>query len=240
MSIARIIFRRETSAAFFSRSRYLFFASFFAISSALFCSALQFGEGKFWTLQALWTLSVAFPLPIFVSLITMPLFAGERAAGTFESLTLLPIPLSQVVHARFFATWFASLLAIVGSLTPWFLICHTLKRRAPDSALLFAPLVILMLHTFSWTALGTLSSALSRRPWLAAVGTIVSGIALILFWAAIAHFWLGGNWLSSSFPLLNEILDAAGGTVRLSSVAFHLLFGTLCLFIAARSLEANR
>lgn len=238
--VTRTVFYRELGAAVLSRSRYLAFAAFFAISGALFCSALQLGEGKFWTIQALWTLSVALPLPIIASLITMPLFAGERAAGTFEPLALLPIPLRKVVVGKFLASYLSVCLAIAGMLVPWLTLSQILKGRAPAPGTLAAPLVILALHAFSWTALGTLSTALARRPWIAAVGTILSGSALVLIWGAVSLFWLSGNWLSNAFPVLAELLDAAGGHVSLHSIVFHLAFGILCLFSASQALEAGR
>lgn len=239
-SATRTVFYRELGSSLSSRSRYLSFAAFFAISSAFFCTSLQLGEGRFWTLQALWTISVAVPLPILVSLVTMPLFAGERAAGTYESLAMLPIPMRKFIVGKFIAAFLSTCVAIAGSLVPWLLLSHTLKSHAPAFSTISAPCVILLLQAFSWTALGTLSSAISRRPWLAAVGTIISGGALMLAWAAVAHFWLSGNLFSSTYPIFREILDAAGGHVSLSSFAFHVAFGLLCLFAATRVLEANR
>lgn len=239
-SATRTSFYREFSASLFSPARYATFSAFFALSAAFLSAALQIGEGRFWTLQALWTLSVAFPLPILVSLVTMPLFAGERAAGTFESLILLPIPLRKIVIGKFTASFLSVCVALAGSTVPWFLLRHALDARAPDSILIAAPLVILLLHAFSWTALGTLCSALARRPWVAATGTLFAGGALMLVWAAFSRHYLSGNWLSSPFPIWGELLDAAGGRIALHSVVFHVSFGLWCLFECVQSLEARR
>lgn len=239
-SATRTVFYKELGSSFTAKSRYLSLAGYFAISSALFCTSLQLGEGKFWTLQSLWTLSVALPLPVLVSLLTMPLFAGERAAGTFEPLLLLPVPMRKFVVGKFAASYIQACLAIAGSFVPWLLISHTLKARAPTPASLNASFAMLFLHAFSWTALGTLTSALSRRPWLAAVGTLISGTALMLLWVAVSHFWFSGNWLSTSFPLFRELLDAAGGHITLASAVFHATFGLWCLFTATRILEGER
>ena len=233
--IARIVFWREFLSSLFSKSRYIAFALFHALSGALFCTALQLAEGKFWTIQTLWTLSVALPMPIIVSLTTMPLFAGERSSGTFESLQMLPISLGDVALGKFAAS-----LLSAGTLVPWFMLCSVLKDRAPDVSTLAGPAVILALHAFSWTALGTFSSSVARHPWVAAAGTLVMGVSLMMIWSAVSHFWLGGNWLSTTFPLFEEILDASGGHIRLHSIVFHLGFGTLALYAAMRTLEANR
>ncbi len=239
-SVTRTVLYREVSAALFTRTRYFFFAAYFAFSSALFCSVLQLGEGKFWSLQTLWTLSVALPMPILVSLVTMPLFAGERSAGTFESLSMLPIPMRKVVIGKFVATYLSVLLALLGSVVPWLFLTHTLKNRAPDPLTLIAPFLLIALHSFSWTALGTLSSALSRRPWLAAVGTLFFGAAFMLLWAVVSHFWFSGNLLSSSFPIIRELLDASGGHISLTTIVFHISFGVCALFISSQFLEVRR
>lgn len=238
--VVRAVFCREFFASLFSRSRYVSFALFHALSGALFCTALQLAEGKFWTIQALWAFSVALPLPIVVSLATMPLFAGERSTGTYEPLRMLPIPLGDVALGKFAATFLSVVVCIAGSLVPWLVLCHVLKERAPSTASLAGPCVMLLLHAFSWTALGTFSSSVARHPWVAAAGTLVMGIAMMMLWSAVSHFWLGGNWLSTSFPVLEEILDAAGGHLRLHTIVFHLGFGALALFAAVRTLEANR
>ncbi len=239
-SVSRIVFYREFGSAVFGKSRYLSLAAFFSVSSALFCTALQVGEGKFWSMQALWTLSVALPLPIFVSIITMPLFAGERSAGTFESLSMLPISLGKVVVGKFVATYLSVCVAIAGSLVPWLFLSRTLKSGAPPVSTLAGAIVMLLVQGFSWTALGTLSTALARRPWLAAVGTIISGTSLMLAWAVCSRFWLGGNWLSASFPTMGELLDAASGHIYLHTLVFHIAFGLWCLFAASQFLEAGR
>ena len=239
-SATRTSFYRELGASIFSPSRYAMFAAFFALSAAFLSAALQLGEGKFWTLVELWTFSVALPLPMLVSLVTMPLFAGERAAGTYESLALLPIPLRKIVVGKFAASFISVCLGLAGSTIPWFLLRHALDTRAPDSKLLAAPLVLLLLHAFSWTALGTLCSAMARRPWIAATGTLFAGGALMLLWAALSRFFLGGNWQSSPFPIWGELLDSAGGRITLHSMVFHVAFGLWCLFACVQVLEAKR
>lgn len=239
-SATRTIFAKEFVSSFLSPTRYLSFAVYFAFSSAIFCSALQLAQGKFWTIQTLWTFAVALPLPVLISLLTMPLIAGERASGTYELMALLPIPLRKVVVGKFVATYLGAIMAIVGSFVPWFLLCHALKARAPLPSSLIAPVIMLLLHAFSWTALGTLASVIARRPWQAAVLTLAAGFSLMLVWAAASHFWFSGNWLSTSFPIVSELLDSAGGHIYLSSIVFHVSFGLLSLFSATQILEAQR
>lgn len=240
MGIARTVFFRELNSSLLSPVRYLSLAAFFSLSSSIFCAALQFGEGKYWSMQTLWLFSVALPLPVLCSLLAMPLFAGERAAGTYEALSMLALPMKKVLIGKFAATCLSAFFAVAGSVVPWLLVSHTLKGRAPDFAVLHAPLVLLALHSFSWTALGTFSSAISPKPWLATVGTLFLGAAINFAWSSVSRFWFSGNWLSASFPVVTEIFDAAGGNLALHTIAFHVLFGLLALFFAEQILEVKR
>lgn len=239
-SVTRTVFYRELWSGLYSPARYGAFASFFAMSAAIFTAALQLGEGRFWTLPALWTISVAVPLPLLISLVTMPLFAGERAAGTFEQLAMLPVPMRKIVIGKFAASFISSCIGIAGTVMPWLFLRHFLGSRAPDGITLCAPLTVLLLHAFSWTALGTLSSAFARKPWIAAVGTILIASGLLFVWAAIARFYPALTNDASSFPIVNELLDASAGRVALHTFTVHITFGILCLFISTFWLEERR
>lgn len=236
----RITFQREFAASAFSPSRYALFACFFTSSAALFSAIIHIAEGGFWTLEAIWTLSVALPLPVIASIVTMPMFAGERAAGTYESLTLLPVSMGHVVAGKFMASFLSLCVGLFGAMVPWLLLCHALGNRAPSSTLLIAPVALLALHAFSWTALGTLFSSIARRPWMAASGTILAGSLLMLVWAVFSRLYLGGNYSTTPFPIYTEIIDAAGGRIAFRSIVFHVSFGILCLFAAARAMELRR
>lgn len=239
-SATRTSFYRELWAALFSPGRYISFAVFYALSAAILSAALHLGEGNFWTLQALWTLSVAPLLPILAAFVTMPLFAGERSAGTLEGLMLLPVPLRKIVIGKFVASFLSVCVGIVGNLVPWFILSHTLGTRAPENSFLAGSLLILALHAFSWTSLGTLCSSLTRRPWTAAAGTLLTGGGLMLVWAACSRFFFTGNLQSDPFPIWNELLDAADGRIALHSIVFHISFGLWCLFVSIQHLEERR
>lgn len=240
-SVTRTVFNREFWAAFYSPARYLSFTVFFGFSAAVLAAFLQLAEGQFWTLQALWLLSVAFPLPLFVTLVTMSQLAGERASGTFEALALLPVPLRKIVVGKFMAAFLAICLGLAGTIVPWLLLSHTLGTRARMSlSVLYAPYCLLFLHAFSWTALGMLSSAMARRPWIAAAGTLLFGMAAMLLWGACSQLFLAGNLHAHAFPIWDELLMAASGHLSFRSIVFHLSFGFWCLFLAIQILEARR
>ena len=239
-SVARTVLARELAAAFRSTAFYTGLAAFFALSAGLFFAALQISEGTFWSLPALWSLAAALPLPLLTILLTMPMFAGERAAGTLPLLLILPVSLRGLLIGKFLAAYSAVLLAIPGALVPWLFLSHNLAGRLPPAAALLPAVGLLALHALSWTALGLLASILARRPWAAAVGTILLGGGAMLVWASLSRLLLAAHLQVPAFPLLVELLDAAAGRIALRSVVFHLSFSIWCLFIGWHVLEGNR
>lgn len=239
-SVTRTVFYRELFTGLYSPTRFALFAVYLAMVSVFMTTALQLGEGKFWTLSSLWTLSAGLPLPIIVSLVTMPLFAGERSAGTYEMLALLPTPMRKVVIGKFASTFLFVVAALAIALIPWMVLSATLGTAAPSATMLCAPIACLLLHAFSWTALGVLTSSISRRPWLAAAGTLLVGIALMAIWAAFSQLSIFPHLRVSPYPIWDELLDASAGRVMLHSIVFHIMFGLWCLFLSVQVLEARR
>lgn len=239
-SITRTVWAREASAFLCSPAAYAALVSFFALSAGLFFTALQIGEGTFWSLPALWTLSVALPLPLLAILMTMPLFAGERASGTLPMLLILPISMRKVILGKFLAAYGTVWLGILGALAPWLFLARVLSGKVPPIEALLPAVGMLGLHAMSWTALGVLSSVLARRPWAAAVGTILLGGGAMLAWASLSRLFLGGHWQITSFPLMLELLDAAAGRIALQSLVLHLSIVMWCLYASLQILEARR
>jgi ABC-2 type transport system permease protein len=238
--MTRAVYARETLAMSCSPAFYTALVAFLALCAGLFFAALQIGEGTFWSLPALWVLAVALPLPMLAILTTMPLFAGERASGTLPLLMILPIPLRQVILGKFLSAYGGVLLGILGAFVPWLFLARGLAGKLPPAGALAPAALMLGLHGMSWTALGVLSSALARRPWAAAIGTVLLGGGAILAWAALTRLFLGGNVQSASFPLAAELLDAAAGRLSLRSLVLHLSFTVWCLFVTLHVLEARR
>jgi ABC-2 type transport system permease protein len=240
-SITRTVWAREAMAGLFSPAVYTGLVAYFTLSAGLFFTALQIGEGTLWSLSALWTLSAAFPLPLLVMLLTMSLFAGERAAGTLDLLLILPIPMRKVIVGKFLAVCGTVLLGVLGALVPWIFLAHNLAGRLPPLAALLPAIAMLVLHAVSWTALGLLTSTLMRRPWAAGVATLLFGGGALLAWAALSRLMGGGQSPQTiSFPLVLELLDAAAGRIALRSVVLHLSFVAWCLFMCLHLLEARR
>ncbi len=239
-SITRTIWTREVLAFLRSPAAYAGLVAFCALAAGLFFAALQIGEGTFWSLPALWTLSTALPLPLLTIMMTMPLFAGERAAGTLALLLILPLSPRKLLVGKFLAAYGVVWLGMLGALVPWLFLSRVLSGKLPPVDALWPAVGMLGLHAMSWTALGVLASIAARRPWAAAVGTILCGGGAMLAWAALSRLFLGGHLQAASFPMLLELLDAAAGRIALRSVVLHLSVTVWCLFTGLHLLEGRR
>lgn len=240
MSMARTVWARETAAAFVSPAFYTALTVFQAVVAGLFAAALRFGEGRCWSLPALWTLAAGLPLPLLAAAATMRLFAGERAGGTLETLLSLPVPERDILAGKFAAALLTVWLGVAGAVTPWLLLRRALPEAVPPPAALAAPLVMLMLQALAWTALGTLASVLARCPWNAAAATVAAIPGAAFVWGLGVRFLPGWSRGAALFPPLAELLDAAAGRLSLAGVVLHLSLAWWCLFAGARVLEARR
>lgn len=238
--LTRVIWRREAAAYLRSPSAYTGQVAFLALAAGLFFTALQLGEGTFWSLPALWTVAVAIPLPLLTILLTMPLLAGERSSGTLQQIMILPIPMRRVVAGKFLAAYGAALLGLLGALVPWAFLSHNLAGRLPPMTALLPSMAVLALHAMSWTALGLLASAMAHRSWAAAVGTLLMGGGLMLAWASLSKLVFGGHLQPSTFPVIAELLDAAAGRISLHTAVMHVSFASWCLFMSLQVLEGRR
>jgi len=236
----RIVWAREVFAMSCSPAVYAALTAFYALSSGLFFAALQIGEGTFWSVPALWVLSVALPLPLLSILVTMPLFAGERATGTLQQFMMLPVPIGRVILGKFLAAYGVVVLGILGAGVPWLFLSRALGGKLPPLSALAPGMAVLGLHGLSWTALGVLCSVPARRPWAAAIGTLLIGGGAILAWAALSRLFLSGHLQAPAFPLAIELLDAASGRLALHSLVLHLSLVAWCLFVSRHLLEARR
>ncbi|MDD5706879.1 MAG: ABC transporter permease [Kiritimatiellae bacterium] len=239
MSVTRIVWSREAARAFVTPAVYATLVIFAAASAGCFVAALQFGEGGFWSLPALWTLSVGLTLPVLAAMATMRLFAGERSAGTLTSLLTVPAPEREILMGKYLAALGTVLLGLAGAIVPWLLLRRALPYGMPPITTLTGPLLVLCLQALSLTALGTLASVLARQSWSAAAGTMLTVMAAALIWGACARFFPEVRGRAPLFPFLIELLDAASGRIALSSLVMHGSLTWGLLFASKRLLEAR-
>ena len=182
----------------------------------------------------LWGFAAALTL-LSAPLLAARMFAGERHEGSATLLGAAPVSIAQSVLGKYLGL--AGLLTLV-CLLP-LLLALTLAGAADlDLGLLAAATLGLWLATLMFAAVGLFASTLSSQPGVALVAAYallllfsVVGEAKKVFEPATTLF----DWLSWNEHLLWFLV----GAVRLSDIAYYLLFTTLFLALTHRRL-ANR
>jgi ABC-2 type transport system permease protein len=183
----------------------------------------------------LWGFAAALTL-LSAPLLAARMFAGERNEGSASLLGAAPVSLAELVLGKYLGL--AGLLTLVCLLPP--LLALTVVGAADlDPGLLAAATLGLWLATLMFAAVGLFASTLSAQPGVALVAAYaililfsVVGEARKVFEPATTLF----DWLSWN----EHILWFLVGAVRLSDVAYYLLFTVLFLALAHRRLANGR
>lgn len=194
---------------------------------------LYFGTQYFWLILLL--------LP---PLITMRLFAHERASGTIETLLTSPVRDAQVVLAKFTAALlFYTLmwLPLIGCLA--FAWRFSGQSGPLDTGALVGTALGLQLIGALCVAIGCLGSALARSQSVAAMLGLAGGMGLFLLGFLGNRFETGhdlGSQLLYSAALKDHLEDFVRGVVDTRPVVFCLTFTAFLLFLTLRVLESRR
>lgn len=152
------------------------------------------------------------PVCVMVPLLTMKCLAEERRLGTIETLLTTSVTTTEVVIAKFSASYFLYLL-FWGSTGGFF---YLLKRfsgdvRFIDLGPLLGGYLFIAVSGLLFVAIGVFASSLTRN----------QSVAGILSCVMLAVLILGGNSLSTSSWLDQEMFRAAKTAVNYTHVFGH-------------------
>lgn len=175
--------------------------------------------------------------------ITMRLFALEKASGTFETLMTTPVSDFQVVLAKFSA-------AILFYVIMWvplfgcvlFVGSYGGGIKTVDMGVLAGTFAGIMLLGGVFLSLGCLASALSRTQMSAAMITLVFGASLFLL-GFVADQTGSTTWQSQvlgAFNLFRQMRDFARGIIDTRAVVLLCSLTFLFLFLTLRVVESRR
>ncbi|MCU0771678.1 MAG: ABC transporter permease [Verrucomicrobia bacterium] len=224
------------------------------IASALFLMGLSFvlmlgnlrSEPMPVTLTELFFMTPFFWLIILLAapVVTMRLFAMERATGTYETLMTTPVRDVQVVAAKFTAALCFYVVMWLPLLACLFLVRHfTDEQGALDVGVVVSTYLGIILMGGVYLALGCLGSAVTNSQTVAAM--IGLGLGAAFFMASFLAGWLDsmGPWqreLLAGFALVDQMRDFTRGVVDTRPVVFHLSLTFLVLFLTLRVIESRR
>jgi ABC-2 type transport system permease protein len=249
MRIFWTLLRRELAAFFFSLTGYVIIAAVTLLTGLSFVVLVQnLGTDPspmpvtemFYRTYFFW-LIVLLVSPV----ITMRLFALEKASGTFETLMTTQVGDVQVVAAKFMAAVLFYLVAWLPLLACLFIVQHfTSQNSALDAGTVGGMFLGIFLTGGLFLSLGCFASSLTRSQVAAAMISFVLGVSLFsLGFLAEALPATTQSWqlqIVSCFNLFEQMHDFARGVVAVRAVVFYVSATFLFLFLTLRVVESRR
>jgi len=237
MKAIQVIWLREIRAFRGAFSCGVPVAAFLAVYGWTFVITLRNNEGSVLQIQSIWGLSAAPWLPILSAVLTMRLFAEERATGMIDLLMSAPIRERDLVLGKFFSAMTVIAVTLGLSLLVPTLLLPALSAPllAPASAAAIAATAfILLLQASVWCAAGTMISVLFRNQAAAAVSSLIVCSALpVAVYAAILTWMPGLRAQVAWMPLLVHVYDFS--TVLFSTAVIALYVAATLFFLFACS-----
>ncbi len=247
MSIFWALLRRELSSFFFSLTGYVIIAAITLLTGLSFVvlihnlgtdpSPMPVTE-MFYRTYFFW-LIVLLASPV----ITMRVFALEKATGTFETLMTTPVGDAQVVLAKFFGALIFYLVAWLPLLACLFIVRHFTNQNALDGGTVGGMFLGIFLVGGLFISLGCFASSLSRSQMAAAMIAFVLGVSLFALGFLAEALPASAHWQTqviSYFALFEQMRDFARGVVDTRAVTFYASATFLFLFLTLRVVESRR
>jgi len=248
MRIFWVLLRRELSAFFFSLTGYVIIAAIAFLTGESFVQLIDAQGGDAWPMPITQMFFVSFYFFIILLLttpvITMRLFALEKASGTFETLMTTPVRDLQVVAAKFAAAFLFYLIMWLPLLACLFIVGRfTNQTGVLDLGTLGGTYLGIVLAGGFFLSFGCLASALTRSQMVAAMISLAFGISqfTLAWWARNnlnAEGWQAQLW--SCLNLFDQMNDLSRGVVDTRTVIFYTSITFLFLFLTLRVVESRR
>lgn len=172
-----------------------------------------------------------------IPMITMRLFAEEKARGTIELLATSPVHDWQIIVGKWLAA-LALYAAILGLSLLNVLVLFFYGR--PDISPIFTGYLGLLLLGGTLLAIGTFISTTTKNQIVAGVGTFA--IALLLWVLDWVSSYDTSAWAKvvSYMSVITHFEPFAKGVIDTKDVIFYVSFIFFGLFLTARSMESLR
>jgi ABC-2 type transport system permease protein len=248
MPVFFTLLRRELGAIFLSLTGYVIIASVTLLNSLSFVVLMTNlgSEPSLIPVTEMFYRTYFFWLVVLLAtpVITMRLFALEKASGTFETLMTTPVSDLQVVAAKF-------AVAIIFYMVSWMpmIACLVVVRHftnqpgALDAGTVGGMYLGIFLTGCLFLSLGCFASAVSRSQMAAAMISFVLGVTLFSLGFLAEALPATAQWQSqalSYFGLFEQMHDFARGVVDTRTVIFYVTATFFFLFLTLRVVESQR
>ncbi len=248
MRVFLTLMRRDLAAFFFSLTGYVIIAAVTLLIGLSFVVLLtNLGSDPtsmpvtemFYNTLFFW-LIVLLAAPV----ITMRLFALEKATGTFETLMTTPVGDLQVVAAKFVAAMIFYLVMWLPLLACLFIVRHFAQQAGTlDEGAVGGMYLGVFLVGCLFVALGCFASSISRTQMGAAMISFVFGVSLFALGFMAKAIAVSTHWQTqalSYFNLFMQMDDFARGVVDTRAVVFYISLTFFFLFLTLRAVESRR
>jgi ABC-2 type transport system permease protein len=248
MRIFATLLRRELAAFFLSITGYVIIAAVTMLSGLGFVVLLtSLGNDPFTaTVTEMFYSTFFFWLILLLAtpVITMRLFALEKASGTFETLMTTPVGDLQVVAAKFTSAIIFYMMTWLPTLACLFIVRHfTSQSAALDAGTIGGMYLGIFLTGCLFLSLGCFASAISQSQMAAAMISFVLGVSLFSLGYLAKQIPVTAQWQShalSYFGLFDQMNDFARGVVDTRTVIFYVSATFFFLFLTLRVVESRR
>ena len=231
------IFRRELRSFFTNPIGYVMLAVMFCMSGYFFFNYnLSINSADMTNVFVQLFTIIVLVLPF----LTMRLFSEERRQKSDQALFTAPVSLTSIVMGKFLATLLLFLIGL--SITLVFGVVLAIGKAVPDWTMIIGNFLGLALVGGFIISIGVFISALTESQVIAAVGTLVLSLLLLLVDLVnvlFSHF----KWLATATEFLSitsRYADFALGLIYYDNVFFFLSLQALFLFLTVRVLDKRR
>ncbi len=237
-----VIFKRELGSYFSTPIAAVFLVIFLLLSGTFtFYLGNFFGRGQA-DLRSFFEFHPWLYL-VLIPALAMRLWAEERKSGTVELLFTLPVSLTEVVLAKFLASWCFTALALALTFPMWVTV-NVLGD--PDNGVIFAAYLGSLLMAGGFLAIGSCMSALTKNQVIAFVVSVVVSLGFVLSGFPMVLDFVSG-WaphvlvtLISSFSFLTRFDAISKGVFDLRDLVYFLSLMAFWLFATAQVLEMKK
>ncbi|MCD7782405.1 MAG: ABC transporter permease [Firmicutes bacterium] len=233
------IYKKEMRAYFTTPIGYIFIASFFLISGAVFAfSTLQQASGD----TSTYFYVMVFVFVILVPILTMKTFSEERRTRTEQMLLTSPVSLTEMVLAKYLASMTMVVVCLGVTSIYYIPISMYLGDYTNDlTALYFGQLIALFLIASAFVAVGILISSLTENQMVACVATIV--VILLFLVIGLANSYIDSyafRSVLSWFSVFTRFGNFVNGVFDFGAVVYYISLSVVMIFLTVRVYEKRR
>lgn len=229
----KAIYKKEMLSYFTTMTGYVFIGVFMFLSSLFF--SMEMFKNRVGSVTGIMPMCMVI-LMLLLPIVTMRLFAEEKADKTDQLLLTAPVKVSEIVSGKYFAAFTVFLMSTATTL-PYVIIAAIWGDLAIGETaasyigyILFGSLLI---------AIGLYISSLTENQVVAAVLTY--GVTLLLFFSSQINTGIElVDYVISFFQISEWNKNFSMGVIAPSGIVYYLSFTFLFLLLSARQIESRR